>query len=393
MTERIDFSMARLSKLRPLQEGRRTVYDAKTPSLCITITPAGAATFYVFKRISGRPTRVCIGRFPEVTVDVAREQAALILADVARGVNPAESKRKQRGELTLDELFTLYLEFHAEQHKKASSVATDKATFARYLTDWKGRKLSTITNADVRQLHARIGKSAGKYAANRLLSLLSKMFNVATDHGEYKLANPCKGVKAFAEKSRDRFLQPEELPRFLKALETLDNQQAADAFRLMLWTGARKGNVLSMGWADLDLSGETWRVPDTKANEPQLVHLPTEAVDILKKLKPRAKGSQFVFPARRAGAKVGHLQDITQPWDELREAAELPGLRMHDLRRSLGSWMAAGGASLQVIGKTLGHHDPSVTAIYSRLNLDPVRTAVDSAVAAMLAAGQKGGEQ
>ncbi len=388
MPEKINFTMSALSRLKPLATGRRWVYDSKSPGLALLLTPAGAASFYVYKKVNGRPERIRIGGFPDVTVDTAREEASKIVADIARGVNPAETKRKQRGELTLNELFDLYIEFRATPHKKSSSVATDKATWKRYMTGWHGRKLSTIEHSDIQTLHAKIGKANGKYAANRLLALLSTMFTVATDHGEWKKENPCRGVKQFAEKSRDRFLQAEEIPRFLAAVDGLENQLIADSFRLMLFTGARKGNVLSMQWADIDLAGATWRIPDTKANEPQRVHLPDTAIAILTRLKESAKDSPFVFPARTAGAKAGHLQDVTAPWEVVRDAAELPGLRMHDLRRSLGSWMAGSGASLIVIGKTLGHHDSATTAIYSRLNIDPVRVAVNTAVAAMVAAGK-----
>jgi integrase len=395
MPEKINFTMAALAKLDPPEAGRRTVYDTKSPGLCLMITAAGAKSFYVYKKVDGRPERIRIGGFPEITVDTARDEATKISADIASGVNPAESKRKRRGELTMGQLFELYLEFHAVPHKKASSVATDRATWKRYMSSWEGRKLSSVDDNAIRALHGKIGKANGKYAANRLLALLSRMFTEAIKHREWKLANPCRGVTLFDEKSRDRFLQPEEIPRFLAAVDALENQQIADAFRLMLFTGARKGNVLAMRWEELNLTTGTWRVPDTKANEPQLVHLPEMAVTILTKLKaadsakPEHKQSPFVFPARTAGAKAGCLQDVTKSWEDVREAAGLPGLRMHDLRRSLGSWMAGSGASLIVIGKTLGHHDSATTAIYSRLNIDPVRAAVDTAVAAMVAAGKQ----
>ncbi len=389
MAKKINFTMGSLSRIKPPSEGRQYLYDAKTSGLAFCITAAGSASFYWLKKVSGRTERLRLGGFPELSVDTVRDLATKHNAAIANGVNPADSKRKQRGELTMGELFDLYVEFHGP-HKKATSLATDKATWKRYVTGWSGRKLSSFEHSDIQTLHARIGKANGKYAANRLLALLSTTFNVATDHG-WKRPNPCKGVKKFAEKSRDRFLQPEEIPRFMKAVDSLENQTAADAFRLLLWTGARKGNVLAMQWADIDLSSATWRIPDTKANESQRVHLTAEAVAILQRLKASAKESPFVFPARTAGSVFGHLSDVTKPWEAVRVAADLPKLRMHDLRRSLGSWMAAGGASLPIIGKTLGHRNQATTAIYSRLNIDPVRAAVDKAVKAMMLANAKGG--
>ena len=389
MAKKLNFTMGSLSRIKPPSEGRQYLYDAKTAGLAFCITAAGSASFYWLKKVSGRTERLRLGGFPELSVDTVRDLATKHNAAIANGVNPADSKRKQRGELTMGELFGLYVEFHGP-HKKATSLATDKATWKRYVTGWSGRKLSSIEHSDIQSLHARIGKANGKYAANRLLALLSTMFSVATDHG-WKRPNPCKGVKKFAEKSRDRFLQPEEIPRFLKAVDSLENQTAADVFHLLLWTGARKGNVLAMQWAEIDLLSATWRIPDTKANESQRVHLTAEAVAILQRLKESAKESPFVFPARTAGSVFGHLSDVTKPWEAVRVAADLPMLRMHDLRRSLGSWMAADGASLPIIGKTLGHRNQATTAIYSRLNIDPVRAAVDSAVAAMMLANAEGG--
>lgn len=395
MTKRMHFTMAAVAKLKAPAEGRIYVYDQKIPGLAICVTDRGVKTFYWVKKFERQTLRERLGRFPEISVDDARTQAEAFNVDKSKGINPADSRRKQRGELTLGELWNLYLEFHATLHKKQSSLAADKGAWKRYLADWSHRRLSTITSGDIRSLHAKVGKANGHYAANRMLALLSKMFNTATDKGEWKAVNPCRGIKLFAEKSRDRFLQPEELPRFLTALKSLDNQHAADAFRLMLFTGARKSNVLGMQWADVDLAGKTWRVPDTKANEPQWIHLTAEVVEVLTKRKAddRAKKpadrSPFVFPARTAGAKAGHLQDVTTPWESVCTAADLDGLRMHDLRRTLGSWQAAAGTSLLVIGKSLGHRQASTTEVYARLNLAQVRESVDKAVAAMMAAGKQ----
>lgn len=398
MTEKINFTMAALAKLKRPTSGRRYVYDQKIPGLVFCLTVAGNASFYSYQRFQGRPRRVMIGKFPDINVDTARDLATKLNADKANRLNPADRKRKERGELTLVKLWELYLEFHVPVHKKPRSVVEDRGLWKRYLSTWENRKLSSITSGDVQSHHARIGKANGKYAANRMLSLLSTMFTVAKKHGEWKTDNPCKGVDPFKEKSRDRFLQPEELPRFLAALEVEPNQSAADAFRLMLLTGARKMNVFAMRWLELDLSSATWRIPDTKQGEPQRVHLPAEAVSVLKgrKLandtKDKDNRSPFVFPARTADTSTGHMTDATKAWRSVCAAAELSELRMHDLRRTLGSWQAAGGASLQVIGKSLGHKNTATTEIYARLNIDPVRESVDKAVAAMMASGKPADE-
>lgn len=205
MAEKVTLTMAAVERLKPSKAGRRWVYDAKVAGLAVCITETGAKSFYLYKKIDGKPERHHLGKFPDLTVDAARDKANKLLATIAEGNNPAEAKRKLRGELTLGQLWKLFLEFHAPR-KKASSVAEDGRLWSRYLAAWDGRKLSTVTTGDVRKLHATIGEKHGKYAANRALALLSTMFNLAKNHGELKTGNPCEGVKKFTEISRDRFL-------------------------------------------------------------------------------------------------------------------------------------------------------------------------------------------
>ncbi len=378
------FTMAALTKLKPPAEGRQYVYDAKVAGLALCITANDSRSFYLYKKIDGRPERHHLGKFPEVTVEAARDHANKLLARIASGDNPAEAKRKHRGELTLGQLWLLYLEFHAEPHKKARTVIEDHGLWKRNLSDWQHRKLSSIEQRDVQAKHSRLGRDHGKYAANRALSLLSKMFNVAKDHGEWKQQNPCEGVKRFTEKSRDRFLQPDELTRFLAALD-VEKSPLTDAFRLMLFTGARKSNVLTMRWQDLDFDSAVWIVPDTKQNEPQRIPLTSEALAVLKRLKADAKGSEYVFAATRAGTVNPYVTDATKAWKSVCAIADLPKLRMHDLRRTMGSWQALQGTSLITIGKSLGHRNSSTTEIYARLTIDPVREAMEKASAAMAA--------
>lgn len=383
--KRFAFTMAGLTKLRPPRDKRLYVYDAKVAGLTMCITANDSRSFYWVKKVDGRAERIRLGGFPELSVDTARDLASKHNAAIAGGMNPAESKRKVKGELTLGELWTLYVEFHAEAHKKPRSVAEDAGLWKRYISPLQSRKLSTIANRDVQQLHSKVGRTNGKYAANRMLSLLSTMLNVAKKHGVGPQVNPCEGVKRFAEKSRDRFLQPDELPRFLAALDKLSSPAMADAFRLMLFTGARKSNVLSAQWQDIDFESNIWHILDTKQNEPQRVPLTTEALAVLNRLKVMANGSPYVFPSPKAGTKYGHVTDVMRAWRELRNVAELPQLRMHDLRRTMGSWQALGGTSLQVIGKSLGHKNSSTTEVYARIMDDPVRQAMEKASAAMAA--------
>lgn len=368
----------------PPSEGGRPsrtwVCDVTTPRLELCVWSTGRKTWYWVGRVHGRPVRVKLGSFPEMTPEQARKLAASTSAGVAEGIDPRDDRRKMREGLTLGGAFGEYLDRYAKQHKR--TWQEDERTFRRYCGRLKSRRLADIKRADIGNLHAQVGKR-GKYAANRLLALLSKVFNFAETELGHEAGNPCKGIKRFREQSRDRFLKPAELGRFFAALEA-EPPTMRDFFLVSLLTGARKGNVESMRWDELSLDRGEWRIPRTKAGESQVVYLPAQAVEILRQRQQTSK-SQYVFPAR-TGAKSGHITRPYASWKRICQRARLTDLRPHDLRRSLGSWQAATGASLPVIGKTLGHRNQSTTAVYARLDLSPVRASVDAAVSAMLAA-------
>ncbi len=179
--------------------------------------------------------------------------------------------------------------------------------------------------------------------------------------------------------SRDRFLQPNELPRFFEAVANEPNEAARDFFMISLLTGARKANTLAMRWDEINFHSATWRIAITKNSEPQVVHLPKEAVAILAERKLHSQSS-WVFPGEGAS---GHLADPKKAWGRILAEAGIENLRIHDLRRTLGSYQAATGASGYIIGKSLGHKSQQSTAVYARLNLDPVRESVNKATEAM----------
>lgn len=390
MAEKIAFSKTTLERLVAKHAGERiVVHDLRQQGLIAELREGGGLSFYLYRWANGRPHRLRIGAFPAVTVEQAREQAKLLLAELVKGTDVAAIKRERREEATLKDLFQHWLDVHAKQHKK--TWQEDQRQFNKLLGSWHNRRLSTIKKADVRALHARIGEANGKYAANRVLALLRTIFNRASDVG-FQGANPTKGVKKFKEESRDRFLQPAELPKFFAAVEAEPNDTLRDFFKLCLFTGARRSNVQAMRWDELDLDAATWRIPDTKSGEPVTLHLSAPAVEVLRQREADSK-SDWVLPGGRKN-RGAHLNSPKAAWKRLLARAGLSDLRLHDLRRTLGSWQAASGASLTVIGKSLGHKSLASTSVYARLNLDPVRASVDAATSAMLAAAQpetKGG--
>lgn len=278
-------------------------------------------------------------------------------------------------------MFNEYLKRHAKVHKK--TWAEDEAQFKRYLKGWEQRKLSGIKKSDIEKLHHQVGHEKGVYAANRVLALLQTLFSKAIEYSLWEKSNPTEGIKKFKEQSRDRFLQSDEFPRFFSALIEETNEKIRDYIPISLLTGARRSNVQAMKWAQVNLDLGEWRIPETKNGTPQTVTLCNEALIILKNLKSRSE-SEYVFPG---SGKLGHLVEPKKGWKRVLNRAGIANLRLHDLRRTLGSWQAKTGASLAIIGKSLNHKSPQSTAIYARLDLDSVRQSIEKAANAILMTG------
>lgn len=373
----INFTKAALEKAAPPEKGKRDYYyDQREQGLVMAVTPGGSRSFYLYKRVEGRPERIYLGKFPDMSIENARKQAAKTKGTIASGKNPQTEKRAIRDEMTFAALFGEYMEKYSKVHKR--SWRYDEREVNKFLSHWFKRKISSITKSEVERLHAKTGKENGLYQANRLLERIRSIFNKAIEWG-WQGTNPATGIKKFKEQSRDRFLQPDELPRFFRALANEPNEAARDFFLLSLLTGARKSNTLAMRWKDINFTTATWRIEETKNGKPQTVHLPAPAIEILKERKLHSE-SPWVFPGN---GKSGHLADPKKAWTRILNEAEIEDLRIHDLRRTLGSYLAATGANGYTIGKSLGHLSQQSTETYARLNLDPVRESVNKATDVM----------
>lgn len=387
MTNRLNFTKRGLLTLPIAGEGKRSYYyDSKARGLCLAVYPNGTKSFLVYRKVRGKPERIPIGRFPDLTVEQARGRAQEVNSQIADGENPNDTRRAGRAEFTLGKLFEEYIKRHAKQHKK--SWKRDQDQFDYYLSSWANRKISTIERRDIAALHTRIGNDHGHYAANRLIALLHNLFAKAIIWELWERTNPAHGIKRFVERSRERFLQSDELPRFLESLAKEEDSTARDFFLLALTTGARRSNVQAMRWEQINLTRAVWEIPDTKNGLPQTIPLSPQALQVI---NSRERESEWVFPANSAS---GHLKEPSRAWRRIVKRAGLTNLRIHDLRRTLASWMAISGTSLAIIGKSLGHKTTQSTQVYARLSLDPVRLSVETATDAMFAAkDRKGGAQ
>ena len=364
----------------PLTPGKVTYhYDTKTRGLALRISKRGLKTFIFYRWLMGKPERINIGRFPELNLEQARGIASSYNARIAQGENPALLQKKQRTEWTFGEAFLAYIERHAKHHNK--TWTEEIKNYDRYLKHWDKHQLSTISRSEVQKLHIRLGAQNGQVTANRTLELVRVVFNKARLWEQTETTNPAVGIEKFKVKSRDRFIQPNEIERFMQALAEETNEVARDVFLICLFTGARKSNVLAMAWQQIDFDHALWKIPETKNGTPHVIPLIEVAMQVLINRQQQTRG-EFVFPGRTANH---HLVNPNKAWRRILKRAEIDDLRIHDLRRTMGSWQAMTGAALPVIGKTLAHKNMATTAIYARLNHTPVRDSMDKAMRALLA--------
>ena len=217
------------------------------------------------------------------------------------------------------------------------------------------------------------------YQANRVLALLSKFFNWCEKHG-YRpdSSNPCRHIEKFKEQRRERFLSPLELARLGEALTEAETNDTTSpyviaALRLLVLTGARLSEILTLKWSYVDYENNLLRLPDSKTGA-KVIYVNAPALQILSDL-PRLEGNPFVICGKREGARLINPQ---KPWRRIRKAAGLDDVRIHDLRHSFASVAAGSGQSLPVIGALLGHTQPQTTARYAHLAADPLRAASDA---------------
>lgn len=365
----------------PVKEEPYYIKDTDTPNLRLRIYPSGVKTFLVCRKVKRRFQRIKIGRFGDLTIDQARQEAARINALIGLGRDPHEEKQINRTEPTFKEMFLLYYQEHLLPHTKRPEANRREFEY-RVFPRFGNMPLSDITPEKLRKFHAEVGKERAKATANRVMGLISAVFNFAIKAPYYKGTNPCLAVKRFRTKSRDRFLQPHELDLFLKAASR-EEQLFADFFQILLYTGARKSNVLAMKWSGIEFPFKRWRISDDEAKngEINIVMLTEPALKILerryKENRESPNPSKFVFPGT---GECGHLHDPKKAFKRIRKRMGIFDFTIHDLRRTLGSYMAITSASLPVIGSALNHKSHVSTEIYARLSQEPVLEAVNKAV-------------
>jgi integrase len=361
-------------------------FDDTVKGFGLRVTMGGARAFVIDYRSGGIQRRLTVGSYPDWKVSAARNEAMRLKRLVDVGFDPMAERSEERAAPTVNDLSDRYMREHLPR-KRPASRKEDEALIRIWIRPELGnRKVADIRHADIDALHRKITAHGTPTRANRVVSLISKMLSLAV-RWEMREDNPAKGIERNAETRRDRHLVGDELRRLIDALNEYPFQNSANAIRLLLLSGARRMEVLSATWDQFDIDEGVWTKPagSTKQKKPHRVPLSAGARLLLVEIKEASGSSPWLFPAPRG---VGHLSDIKNPWRSICASAGILDARVHDLRHSFASMLASSGLSLPIIGRLLGHSNPSTTQRYSHLLDDPLRAAVERVGGIVAAAGE-----
>lgn len=381
---RINFTERALENLAVPSAGQAVYYDTGSrDGLCVIITYGGTKTYYAYMKYHGMPKRIKIGRVGQTKLYDARRQAHTLKEMADNGYDPSLQRRENLNDITFRQFYeNVYKPEYSLGYKKQRSIDNDDSIFKHRLGQFHNRKLLSIKPDEIERLHIETCKTHSPYTANRVLSLIKHMYVIAMKKGLMGVrGNPASGIRKFTEQSRDRFLNTDELKRFWAALRDTKNEVFKHYVMISLFTGMRRNNVLTMRWEHVDFELGLIYVPDSKGGQPLQIPMVNQIRELLKKINQSAN-SKWVLPSKKSTS--GHFEDPKRPWRELLQSAGIENLRLHDLRRTMGSWQAISGASLPVIGKSLGHKSTSATQVYSRLTIDPIRDSMQTATDKML---------
>lgn len=413
-----------VEKLEPAEKPY-VAWCGALPGFGLSGRPSGVMSFIAQYDIGGRAgstRRVTIGRFGDWTADEARAEADDILRDAKRGIDHAEAKAKKKAELTVAELCDEYLRDGVE-HKKASTVAMDKGRIERHI---KPHGIAKLKISDVSDLHIerlkkevakvkevprensdKMMKVGGKGTATRVIRMLGGIFTYAVKN-KYIKDNPCKGVELYKDKKNERFLSDDEIQRLGETMceaETVGlpwtpkqgkiakhvpkkaatareviAPHAIAAIRLLMLTGCRLREILTLRWSQVDFERGLLDLSDSKTG-PKKVLIGAAAIKVLDDLE-RIEGNPYVIVGE---VKNKPRSDLKRPWARITEHAGLnvdadgepKSLRLHDLRHSFASMGVASGMGLSVVGKLLGHASTSTTQRYAHIGESAERRALN----------------
>lgn len=400
-------------RARPYQ-----LFDDEVLGFSLVVQKTGSRGFYLDYTIRSRPRRMAIGRWPDWSVVAARDRAKLLRRDIDDGIDPLAEREEIRAAPRISDLIDRYLREHAAH--LAPRNASDQASMLRKLVEphWKHRLVAEIEPADVERLLGQIAEGRARPAkaksrrkdlqpakatpirANRVGEVLRKMFNLAVAW-KMRADNPAEAFRRRMETERERFLSIEEITRLGDALHAVEDQRGAAIVRMCMLTGARLGEVRTARFEQFNLELGTWTKPaaNTKQRRVHRVPISAETAALVRQRRLAVpEGCNWLFPGDALGVdgqpKDQPVQEIRRFWASIQTAAQLPDVRIHDLRHTFASLLVSGGASLEMVGKLLGHSQMRTTQRYAHLVDSPLRAGVDAVAAVMKARPRvvKGGE-
>ena len=365
--------------------GKDTVFwDRDLTGFGVRVYPTGSKVYVAQARGPEGPKRMTVGRHGVIHADQARKRAALVIARIKAGEEAVPKPRNPAGGPTVAELAERYLAEYVSVRCKPRTVKTVRSVVCRHIVPALGKlPLAAVERAHVAELHGRL--SATPAVANQAVRALSAMYKLAESWELVPdgLSNPCRAITEYPGRRRERFLTEAELERLGRALDRVETEggtssSAVAAIRLLILTGCRKSEILSLRWEDVALDEAELRLTDSKTGA-RVVSLSEPAVKLLAGL-PRTPGVPWVIPGRKPGT---HLSKLDDAWQSVRAHAGLEGVRLHDLRHSFASRALALGEGLPMIGKLLGHARIETTSRYAHLARDSVRESAERVAASI----------
>ncbi|MYG67601.1 MAG: tyrosine-type recombinase/integrase [Gammaproteobacteria bacterium] len=372
-----------------LEVEKDTVFwDSELSGFGVRVYPTGSKYYVVQTRAGGKPgKRVTVGRHGVITADEARRRAALIISRIKAGekpvaepldsVDPMDSRKAVTEDCpTIAELASEWLEKHVEPRCKPKTREMYRLLVEKHLVPAFGKMPAlSVDRAMVAEFHHGMRKTP--VMANQAVNALSRIWRLAEDDGQLPEGmNPCRLIVKYKKRKRERFLSEEEFHRLGKALAEAENRgiaiHAVAAIRLLLLTGCRKNEILTLKWNEVDLESGTLKLSDSKTGS-RTVPLSPEAVEVLAGI-PRMSGNPWVIPGKAEGKP---MKNLWTSWRSICGRAGIEDMRIHDCRHSFASRALALGESLPAIGKLLGHSQVETTARYAHLAQDSVREAAE----------------
>lgn len=355
----------------------RFIWDEDLKGFGLKVTPLGRKIFVAQYRPRGshQARRVTIGLFGTLTAEEARNEARRLLGQAATGGDPADERKRIGFGQSMAEVIESFFELHVEAKRKKRTAEEYRRVANIHILPRLGKKpVKDIDRGEIERLHRDMRDAP--YAANRTLAFLSKFFNWCESMGlRPEHSNPCRHIEKYREEKREKYMSPMDMERLGETLDDMSlhaemTPWVIAAIRLLLLTGSRLSEILTLQWGYVDLEGSRLNLPDSKTGK-KTVYLNPAAREVLASI-PKVSGNPHVICGGKEGA---HLVNLQKPWRAIRKRARLDDVRIHDLRHSFASVAAASGLSLPMIGKLLGLTQPQTTARYAHLASDPVSEA------------------